>query len=147
MQGIVAFLVGCTFGVGLLLSGMTDPAKVLGFLDLAGDWDPSLAFVMGGAILVGAFGFAWATRRSTTLLGGYFYLPTLHDIDRRLVWGSAVFGVGWGLAGFCPGPAWVSMAQGHMQAIVFVLAMAIGMWVAPLLVRLLGQIFGVRPAK
>lgn len=125
---IAEFLVGLMFGVGLIVSGMTDPGKVLGFLDLAGLWDPSLAFVMGGAIAVGAVAFAAAKKRTTSFLGGAMHLPTARGIDRRLVAGSFVFGAGWGLAGFCPGPAIVSVGAGQPKAIAFVLAMLAGMW-------------------
>jgi uncharacterized membrane protein YedE/YeeE len=124
---MVAFAIGLLFGVGLLLSGMTDPGKVTGFLDVLGAWDPSLAFVMGGAILVGLLGFAVAKRRTEAILGGGLHLPAPGDIDRRLVVGSLVFGVGWGLAGFCPGPALVAAASGYAGAIVFVLSMLAGM--------------------
>lgn len=124
---IVEFAVGLIFGLGLIVSGMTDPGKVIGFLDLAGLWDPSLAFVMGGAILVGLLAFAVAKKRTTSFLGGAMQLPTARDIDKRLVIGSMVFGVGWGLAGFCPGPAIVSMGAGEPKAFVFVLAMLAGM--------------------
>ncbi len=121
------FAAGLIFGIGLILSGMTDPGKVLGFLDLAGAWDPSLALVMGGAILVGGVGFWWAQRRTNNLLGGELNLSQSNLIDRRLVLGSLTFGVGWGLAGFCPGPALVSLGAGQPKAIVFVLAMLVGM--------------------
>lgn len=121
------FLAGLLFGLGLIISGMTDPGKVLGFLDLAGAWDPSLAFVMGGAIAVGLLAFTVAKKRSTTFLGEGLKLPTATLIDRRLVLGSLAFGAGWGLAGFCPGPALVSMASGQPKAAVFVLAMVAGM--------------------
>lgn len=124
---IVEFAVGLMFGLGLIVSGMTDPGKVIGFLDLAGLWDPSLAFVMGGAILVGLLAFAVAKKRTTSFLGGAMQLPTARDIDKRLVIGSMVFGVGWSLAGFCPGPAIVSMGAGEPKAFVFVLAMLAGM--------------------
>ena len=106
---ITEFAVGLLFGIGLILSGMTDPGKVIGFLDLFGPWDPSLALVMGGAILVGVFAFAIARKRTRTFLGGALHLPKSNDIDRRLVVGGLVFGAGWGLAGFCPGPALVSL--------------------------------------
>ena len=124
---ISEFAVGLLFGIGLILSGMTDPGKVIGFLDLAGAWDPSLALVMGGAILVGVFAFALAKKRTTTLLGGAMQLPSSNDIDKRLLAGSLLFGVGWGLAGFCPGPAIVSLGSGQPKAAVFVLAMLVGM--------------------
>jgi len=124
---IVEFAVGLLFGIGLMFSGMTDPSKVIGFLDLFGTWDPSLALVMGGAIMVGFFAFAVAKKRTTTFLGGVMRFPTNMDIDRKLVVGSMLFGTGWGLAGFCPGPALVSMADGQPKALVFVLAMLVGM--------------------
>ena len=127
MHRISEFLIGLLFGVGLLLSGMTDPGKVIGFLDLTGAWDPSLALVMGGAILVGVFAFGVARQRTTSFLGNPIRLPTSRDIDTRLVAGSLLFGVGWGLAGFCPGPALVSLGAGQPKAVVFVLAMLVGM--------------------
>jgi hypothetical protein len=121
------FIVGLLFGLGLLLSGMTDPSKVLSFLDLAGAWDPSLAFVMGGGILVGLVAFTLAKKRTTNVLGGALHLPTTTHIDKRLMLGGLLFGAGWGLAGFCPGPALVSMAAGQDKALVFALAMVLGM--------------------
>ncbi len=127
MQRMIEFVLGLLFGLGLLISGMTDPSKVLGFLDLAGTWDPSLAFVMGGGVMVGLLGFGWAKKKATSLSGQAFQWPDLTQIDRPLVFGSLMFGVGWGLAGFCPGPALVSMAAGHDKALVFVLAMVAGM--------------------
>jgi uncharacterized protein len=127
MHRLSEFIVGLLFGLGLLLSGMTDPGKVLGFLDLFGQWDPSLAFVMGGAILVGFFAFAVAKKRTSSFLGGALNLPKSNVIDKRLVIGSLLFGAGWGLAGFCPGPALVSMASGQAQALIFVAAMVVGM--------------------
>lgn len=137
MNALAAFASGLIFGIGLLLSGMADPGKVKGFLDLAGAWDPSLAFVMGGAILVGVFAFGIARRRAKTFLGGAMHLPTARDIDLRLLAGSAVFGVGWGLSGFCPGPALVSFGSGQDKAAVFVLAMLGGMAVYTAAERLL----------
>ena len=127
MQRISEFLVGLIFGIGLILSGMTDPGKVIGFLDLFGNWDPSLAFVMGGAILVGVFAFTVAKKRTTSVLGGAMQLPTARHVDKRLILGSLAFCAGWGLAGFCPGPALVSLGAGEVKAAVFVLAMLIGM--------------------
>ena len=129
MQRITEFLIGLLFGLGLLLSGMIDPAKVLGFLDLFGLWDPSLALVMAGAIGVGFFAFTLVKHRTTNLLGGTLYLPKAQQIDRRLLIGGLVFGIGWGLAGFCPGPALVSTAAGEIKALVFVAAMVAGMFV------------------
>jgi uncharacterized membrane protein YedE/YeeE len=123
------FAVGLLFGLGLLISGMTDPGKVLGFLDLAGAWDPSLALVMGGAIAVGFFAFGSAKKRTTSFLGGALHLPTAKDIDKRLVIGGLRYGAGWGLAGFCPGPGIVTMATGEPKAAVFVAAMIAGMLV------------------
>jgi uncharacterized membrane protein YedE/YeeE len=127
MQRVSEFLVGLLFGLGLILAGMTDPGKVIGFLDLFGLWDPSLALVMGGGILVGLFAFGTAKRRSANFFGGAMHLPVATDIDKRLVLGSLAFGIGWGLAGFCPGPAIVSLAAGQPKAAVFVLAMLAGM--------------------
>ena len=136
MQAFVALLAGLLFGVGLILSGMSNPSKVLGFLDLAGKWDPSLAFVMGGAILVGAVAFRFGAGRTTSLLGEPMRVPTLRTIDRRLVVGSLTFGVGWGLAGFCPGPALASVLSGSMKPVLFVLAMVAGMVLFELLEKL-----------
>ena len=124
---VVEFAVGLLFGIGLMFSGMTDPSKVIGFLDLLGTWDPSPALVMGGAIMVGFFAFTVAKKRTTTFLGGVMRFPTNMDIDKRLVLGSLLFGAGWGLAGFCPGPALVSMADGQPKALLFVVAMLVGM--------------------
>ncbi len=129
MHRLTEFLVGLLFGWGLLISGMTDPGKVIGFLDLAGAWDPSLAFVMGGGVLVGLVGFTLAKKRTTSLLGSAMHLPTSRDIDRRLVLGSLTFGAGWGLAGFCPGPGIVAMGAGESKAALFVVAMIAGMLV------------------
>ncbi|AMM23515.1 YeeE/YedE family protein [Variovorax sp. PAMC 28711] len=131
----VSLLSGLVFGLGLILSGMANPAKVLGFLDLAGAWDPSLAFVMGGAIAVAAIAFAVARKRSVSLLGAAMKLPTARDIDRRLVLGSVLFGIGWGVAGFCPGPGLVALGMGQAKALAFVLAMLAGMGVFELLER------------
>jgi len=127
MHRLVEFLVGLLFGLGLIVSGMSDPGKITGFLDLSGTWDPSLAFVMAGAIAVGLFAFAAARRRTSAVLGGAMQLPTRREIDRRLVIGSLVFGVGWGLAGFCPGPVLVALGAGYWQAVVFTVAMLAGL--------------------
>lgn len=127
MHRISEFLIGLLFGVGLMLSGMTDPGKVIGFLDVTGLWDPSLALVMGGAIGVAFFAFAMAKKRSTNFFGGAIDWPASEKIDRHVVLGSLVFGVGWGMAGFCPGPAWVSLAAGQEKAFYFVGSMIFGM--------------------
>jgi uncharacterized membrane protein YedE/YeeE len=123
----MALMAGLIFGIGLIVSGMTNPAKVIGFLDLAGSWDPSLAFVMGGAILVGVVAFGFARKRERSLLGAVMRLPTATNIDRRLVMGSLAFGAGWGLAGYCPGPALASLASGGVKPMIFTLAMLAGM--------------------
>ncbi len=141
---IASLLCGLVFGLGLIVSGMANPAKVLGFLDLAGAWDPSLAFVMGGAVAVSAVGFLLAGRRKASLLGAPMVLPTARRIDRRLVGGGLLFGVGWGIAGFCPGPALVSLGTGEFKAIVFVGAMLLGMGLFELLER---RRFARRPAS
>ena len=127
MSTFLSFIAGLIFGVGLIISGMTNPAKVQGFLDLFGRWDPSLAFVMGGAIAVGLIAFQVAKKRSTTLLGGPMQLPTRRDIDAPLVLGSLLFGAGWGLGGFCPGPAITALGAGSVPALIFVAAMLTGM--------------------
>ena len=127
MQILTALATGLIFGLGLILSGMTDPSKVIGFLDLTGQWDPSLAFVMGGAILVGLVAFQFAKGREKSLLGDLMRLPTARQVDRRLVLGSLAFGIGWGLAGYCPGPALVAVAQGGIQPLIFMAAMLAGM--------------------
>jgi len=123
------------FGIGLMVSGMANPAKVLGFLDLAGTWDPSLAFVMVGAIAIGSLAFFLAKRRKRSLLGLPVQLPASTTVTPRLVLGSAAFGIGWGLAGFCPGPALVALGAGYPKAVGFVAAMVAGMLVFEVLER------------
>ena len=135
MLNLSALIAGLIFGLGLIVSGMANPAKVIGFLDLAGRWDPSLAFVMGGAIGVGVVGFALARRRTRSLLGAPMQLPASTELSKRLVLGSLAFGIGWGLAGFCPGPAIVSAAAGYSKAWIFVVAMVVGMMLFTLLER------------
>lgn len=127
MYAFTCFLSGLVFGIGLIVSGMANPAKVLGFLDLAGPWDPSLALVMGGAVAVGIGAFFVAGRRARSYLGAAMRISTGEKIEARYLLGSAVFGVGWGLVGFCPGPALVSLGSGHVKAAVFVAAMLAGM--------------------
>jgi uncharacterized protein len=127
MQTAIALIVGLVFGVGLIVSRMIDPSKVLGFLDVAGAWDPSLAFVMGGAVLVATIAFGVAVKRSRTLLGDALRLPATTAIDRRLLLGGVVFGVGWGLAGYCPGPALASLVTGGAKPLVFVVSLLAGM--------------------
>jgi uncharacterized protein len=127
MNAVFALLSGLIFGLGLIGSGMTDPAKVKGFLDLFGAWDPSLALVMGGAIAVGAVAYAMAKRRTVSWTGAAMELPSSTVIDRRLVLGGVLFGAGWGVAGFCPGPALVAASTGSLAALGFVAAMLVGM--------------------
>lgn len=127
MFALSALLSGLVFSLGLIVSGMANPAKVLGFLDLAGAWDPSLALVMGGAILVGFFAFLVAKKRTRSFIGAEMKLPTASAIDSRLLSGSALFGIGWGVAGFCPGPGLVALGMGEPKAVVFVAAMLVGM--------------------
>lgn len=128
ITNIAALLSGLVFGLGLILSGMGNPAKVQNFLDFFGQWDPSLTLVMGGAIAVGMVAFSWAKRRKTALLGDAMQLPTSTVIDRQLLTGSALFGIGWGLAGFCPGPALMNLSTLTPQVWLFVAAMLAGMW-------------------
>jgi hypothetical protein len=140
MAIVLQFVVGLVFGFGLLLSGMSDPAKVLNFLDLggiaSGNWDPSLAFVMAGAVAVTFVGFRFVLRRSRPLFAERFHLPTKRELDLRIVAGPAIFGVGWGLAGFCPGPALTALGFGSRAAVLFVAAMLTGMWLARFLSQL-----------
>ena len=130
-----SLLAGLVFGLGLIVSGMADPAKVLGFLDLAGAWDPSLAFVMAGAIAIAALAFLLAKRRTVSFLGAAMKLPASREIDRRLVFGSVLFGIGWGVAGFCPGPGLVALGMGELKALAFVAAMLFGMGLFELIER------------
>jgi uncharacterized membrane protein YedE/YeeE len=135
MSFIVNLLLGLLFGVGLVVSGMADPAKVLNFLDLPGSWDPSLAFVMGGAVIVAFIGYRTVLKRSQPLLADDFQLPTRSGIDTRLLVGPAIFGLGWGLAGFCPGPALTSLGLAESGTLFFVPAMFVGMLGAKWLTR------------
>ena len=135
MYAFYSFLAGLVFGIGLIVSEMFNPAKVLAFLDLAGKWDPSLALVMAGAVAVSIVAFTLAKKRTATLIGAPMHLPQARGIDRRLVAGSLLFGIGWGLAGFCPGPALVALGTGHVKAFIFVVAMVAGMAIYEFLER------------
>lgn len=135
MVMLIALFAGVIFGLGLIVGGMTNPAKVLAFLDISGDWDPSLAFVMLGAIAIGFFAFKTAAKQSRSLLGLPMQLPVSHLIDRKLVIGALLFGVGWGLAGFCPGPAVASILVGGAAVWIFVASMLAGMALHTLAVR------------
>jgi len=126
-QTLTAFISGLLFGLGLLLAGMANPAKVQDFLDITGAWDPSLAFVMLGAIMIGWIAFNIAAKRENSLLNLTMHLPTAKHLDKRLILGSAAFGVGWGLAGICPGPALVLVGAGNTKGMLFALAMIVGM--------------------
>ncbi|MFG6559592.1 DUF6691 family protein [Sulfitobacter sp. 1A15299] len=131
MKQLFALLSGLLFGIGLIVSGMADPAKVLNFLDIFGTWDPSLAFVMGGAIAVTAPGFAWLFRsRQTPYFDRKFRLPTRNDLEPKLLTGAAIFGIGWGLGGFCPGPALTALPLAASGTLIFVPFMLGGMWIA-----------------
>ncbi|QWE13335.1 YeeE/YedE family protein [Polynucleobacter sp. AP-Titi-500A-B4] len=121
------YLIGVLFGWGLIISGMSNPQKILGFLDLAGSWDPSLMFVMAGAVLVGLAGFYVVSKRTEAFFGGALHIPKRRDITKPLIIGSLIFGAGWGIAGFCPGPALVALGAGHVKALVFAIAMLAGM--------------------
>jgi uncharacterized membrane protein YedE/YeeE len=134
MRLLISFAIGLIFGVGLYVSGMTQPSKVLGFLDIFGDWDPSLAFVMAGAVAVGLVAFSVARRRSRTFLGDELRLPRITEIDAPLVVGSLIFGIGWGLSGICPGPGIVDVGFLDWRALVFVVSMAAGMMIERLIV-------------
>lgn len=135
MKSLVALCAGVLFGMGLTLGGMTDPAKVIGFLDLAGRWDPSLAFVMGGALCVTLPTFQLLKSKERPLLESRFFLPTRRDIDISLLGGAAVFGIGWGIAGLCPGPAVANLAFGKPEVLAFVVAMVAGMWMRDRIAR------------
>ena len=134
MSVLVQFAIGLLFGLGLVVGGMSDPAKVLNFMDIAaipaGTWDPSLAFVMGGGIAVTLVGYRFVFKRSKPIFGEKFHLPSSNELDARIISGPAIFGVGWGLAGFCPGPAFTALGGGTTAALTFVVAMLTGMFVA-----------------
>lgn len=133
MSILSAFIAGLIFGFGLILSGMANPKKILDFLDVTGQWDPSLLFVMMGALAVSFFAFRYASTVETTCLQQKIQLPTATDLDKRLVLGSVAFGLGWGIAGYCPGPALTSLLTGQIEPVIFVLAMLSGMGLFALL--------------
>ncbi|MCK2184441.1 DUF6691 family protein [Halomonas getboli] len=126
----MAYIAGLLFGLGLAISGMTDPARVLGFLDVAGDWDPTLMFVLGGAVVTNFFGYRLAMRRPNPLFASAFQLPTRRDLDGRLLGGAALFGVGWGLSGYCPGPAFASVSGLTLPLAAMLAAMVVGWFIA-----------------
>lgn len=140
MRNLVTVFTGLIFGIGLIMSGMTNPAKVQNFLDLFGTWDPSLALVMGGAILITMPGFWLVQKRQTPLFEDSFLIPQKTNLDFYLLTGSAIFGIGWGLGGFCPGPVIVSISNGSTGTILFVITMLIGMVLAKLLILRLQKI-------
>lgn len=125
---LAAFASGALFGVGLAMSGMTDPRRVLGFLDIFGDFDPTLLLVLGGAVMTTLVLFRFVLRRGTPVLASTFQLSSLRHIDRQLIGGAALFGIGWGIAGYCPGPALAGLGIGSIEALWFVPAMLAGMW-------------------
>ena len=133
MALLINFVIGLIFGLGLVVSGMSNPDKVLNFLDLAGYWDPSLAFVMGGAVIVAFIGYRIVLQRNAPIFDTKFHVPTRTDVDTRLIVGPALFGIGWGLGGFCPGPALTAIGLGAPGTLIFVPAMLVGMWVARLM--------------
>lgn len=133
MKQIYALLAGLVFGVGIAVSGMMDPAKVLNFFDVAGTWDPSLAFVMGGALLVTFIGYRFVWRRAAPLFEEQFQVPTSTVIDGKLIGGSALFGIGWGIAGFCPGAAIPALGTGRWEVALFLVSVAVGFYVRRLL--------------
>lgn len=133
MKLVLLYLIGLTFGIGIAISGMANPAKVLNFFDVAGTWDPSLAFVMGGAVIVTFVGYRIVFRRSAPQFAPSFQLPTRRDVDISLLGGSALFGIGWGIAGFCPGGALPALGTGQMDVVVFVAALIAGIIAAKML--------------
>ncbi|NSX53422.1 DUF6691 family protein [Parasulfitobacter algicola] len=135
MRLIVSYLIGLVFGVGISISGMANPAKVLNFFDVAGTWDPSLAFVMGGALFVTFAGYKLVLRNKTPVLGTVFQLPTRKDIDGQLIGGAAIFGIGWGIAGFCPGGALPALGTGRLEVLVFVISLIAGIYAAKAIQR------------
>lgn len=135
MKHLVTYVIGLLFGLGITVSGMGNPAKVVNFFDFAGIWDPSLAFVMGGALIVAMIGYRIAFRRTAPLFEAGFAPPTNTSIDRRLIAGSIVFGIGWGISGFCPGGALPMIGTGNVDVLLFFGALVVGIWVAKLMIK------------
>ncbi|AEF99669.1 DUF6691 family protein [Methylomonas methanica] len=133
MKLILALFAGIIFGLGLTVSQMTNPDKVLGFLDFAGDWDPSLALVMAGALAIAVAGFRWTRQQEKPVLGSRFHITLKTTLDKPLLTGAGLFGIGWGMTGYCPGPAFAGMALGNQEAIVMVTSIYAGFWAAGLL--------------
>lgn len=133
---LMGLMSGLLFGVGLAVSGMTDTEKVLGFLDLTGAWDPTLIFVMGGALLVTVPVYQLVQKRDRPFFSGQFHLPNMTSLDKRLIGGAVLFGAGWGIFGYCPGPAISSLTYGYQSTVIFVISMVIGMWLAGPLFKL-----------
>lgn len=148
MKILAALLSGSLFGLGLAMAGMTDPAKVIGFLDITGRWNPALGFVMGAALLIATPAY-WLAQRDAArpLADTRFHLPTYRVIDRRLVGGSLLFGIGWGIAGLCPGPAIANLSTAQLPMLLFVLCMAIGMWLHDILDGVQARLPGLRSVK
>jgi len=130
LKPVAGYLAGLLFGLGLALGGMTDPARVIGFLDLAGAWDPTLMFVLGGAVVTTFIGYRWVLRRPAPLFAGAFQLPTRRDLDTKLLGGAALFGIGWGLSGYCPGPAFASLSGLSLPLAAMLATMVAGWWLA-----------------
>ncbi|WP_136253182.1 DUF6691 family protein [Onishia niordana] len=130
LKPVAGYFAGLLFGLGLAVGGMTDPARVIGFLDVAGAWDPTLMFVLGGAVVTTFIGYRLVFHRAAPLLAGAFQLPTRRDLDARLLGGAALFGIGWGLSGYCPGPAVASLSGASLPLVAMLVAMATGWWLA-----------------
>lgn len=147
MRLLSTYVIGLVFGLGIVISGMVNPAKVLNFFDIAGNWDPSLAFVLGGAVLTTFIGYRFVLKRSAPLFDSTFSLPFRTELDWRLIGGSAIFGIGWGIAGFCPGGALPALGTGMLSVVVFVMALIIGMMLARRLEHMLGSRASAVPAS
>lgn len=139
MKLISVYIIGIVFGIGIAISGMMNPAKVLNFFDVAGSWDPSLAFVMGAALIVTFIGYRFILKQKAPLLDIKFHLPTLKKLDIKLLGGSAIFGIGWGIAGFCPGGALPALGTGNLDVIIFITSLVVGIIGTKLLLKLLNN--------